>query len=58
VVDCRMDGGLSQYLHCMWRMQLCCGEIWTICAKAEGEVKPTTPEALPAPLIEYAKCGG
>jgi len=27
----------------------------TICAKAEGEVDPTMPDALPAPLIEYVK---
>jgi hypothetical protein len=26
-----------------------------ICAEAEGKVKPTMPEALPTPLIEYVK---
>jgi hypothetical protein len=31
--------------------------ICAICAKAEGEVELTMPEA-PAPLIEYAKCDG
>jgi hypothetical protein len=27
----------------------------SICAKAEGEVEPTMPDILPAPLIEYVK---
>ena len=32
--------------------------ICAICAEAEGEVELTLPEAIPAPLIEYAKCAG
>jgi hypothetical protein len=52
-----MDRGVSYYLPWLWLYR---GEIGrmrlTICAKAEAEVEPIMPAALPAPLIEYIKC--